>query len=74
MCVTLLSADARTLFVKGLADSVDKSDLEEFFSEASDIRIPMKEGSHKGYDCICSGLSSYILEFVGQCQQQLAIG
>ncbi|KAL8572087.1 hypothetical protein ACOMHN_031044 [Nucella lapillus] len=43
------SADSRTLFVKGLAESVDESKLQSFFSEASEIRLPQTDGYHKGF-------------------------
>ncbi|XP_070185754.1 nucleolin-like isoform X9 [Littorina saxatilis] len=43
------SADDRTLFVKGLAENVDQGKLEEFFSEASEVRLPQKDGYHKGF-------------------------
>ena len=49
---SLFSADARTLFVKGLADSVDESKLYEFFSGATEIRLPQKDGYHKGYEIL----------------------
>ena len=45
-----VSADDRTLFVKGLADSVDEGKLQAFFSEATEVRLPQKEGYHRGYD------------------------
>lgn len=45
-----VSADDRTLFVKGLADSVDEGKLQAFFPEASEVRLPQKEGYHRGYD------------------------
>ncbi|KAK7502053.1 hypothetical protein BaRGS_00006805 [Batillaria attramentaria] len=43
------SDDTRTLFVKGLADSVTESTLQEFFSKAEQVRLPQKDGYHKGF-------------------------
>lgn len=54
-----VSADDRTLFVKGLADSVDEGKLQDFFSEASEVRLPQKDGYHRGY-----GTSFFLLFFL----------
>lgn len=43
------SDDARTLFVKGLAENVNESKLKKFFSEATEIRLPQKDGYHRGF-------------------------
>ncbi len=44
--------DAKTLFVKNLSYDTDKDSLGGFFSDAVDIRMPLKEdgsGYHRGY-------------------------
>ena len=46
--VFLFSGDDATLFVKGLSDSVNESKLREFFPDAISIRLPMKDGYHRG--------------------------
>ena len=62
-------ADDRTLFVKGLADSVDEEKLQDFFSEASEVRLPQKEGYHRGYAfslvTVFVELKVYLLEAYG---------
>jgi len=42
--------DAKTLFVKNLAEDVDVKDLQGVFSGSKEIRIPRKpDGAHKGF-------------------------
>jgi RNA recognition motif-containing protein len=43
-----VSADDRTLFIKGIADSVTEDTFREFFSDAMEVRMPHKDGHHKG--------------------------
>ncbi|KAK0051114.1 nucleolin [Biomphalaria pfeifferi] len=41
--------DSRTLFVKNLPEDATTESLEEIFDTASQVRIPQKDGAHKGF-------------------------
>ena len=41
--------DACTLFLKGLADSVNLGKLKQFFSKATEVHLPQKDSYHRGF-------------------------
>ena len=44
----LCEGDSRTLFVKNLPEDATADALREIFDTAADVRLPMKDGYHKG--------------------------
>ena len=54
--------------MKGLADSVDEGKLQDFFSEASEVRLPQKDGYHRGY-----GTSFFLLFFSMHCLECVCV-
>lgn len=43
------STDSNTLFVKNIPEDCTKNDVEEFFDGVSSIRMPERDGYHKGF-------------------------
>jgi nucleolin len=43
------STDSNTLFVKNIPEDCTKNDIEEFFDGVSSVRMPERDGYHKGF-------------------------